>query len=144
MSKHAVFIFSHKKYARTVWVCDYVFVCDQNIKLYWLNVYSSKESALHLKKNTEKIKASGWTIAEIFKQSMGDRNRVGIGFSYRPARLHRLAESISWNRFLGSLKIKNTCSVVSDSLYSVHLVQTYLEYKTMVWTSLKQTKWRAP
>jgi hypothetical protein len=32
--------------------------------------------------------------AEIFKQSMGAWNRVGIGISYRPARLHRLAELI--------------------------------------------------
>jgi hypothetical protein len=30
--------------------------------------------------------------AEIFKLSMGVRNQVGIGLSYRPARLHRLAE----------------------------------------------------
>ncbi len=27
----------------------------------------------------------------IFKQSMGARNRAGIGFSYRPARLHSTA-----------------------------------------------------
>ena len=27
----------------------------------------------------------------IFEQSMGARNRIGIGLSYRPARLHRLA-----------------------------------------------------
>ncbi len=32
--------------------------------------------------------------AGIYKQSMGARNRVGIG--YRPARLHRLAEFIPW------------------------------------------------
>jgi hypothetical protein len=32
--------------------------------------------------------------AGIFKQSMGARNRLGIGLSYRPARLHRLAELI--------------------------------------------------
>jgi hypothetical protein len=32
--------------------------------------------------------------AGIFIQSMGARNRVGIGLSYRPARLHRLAELI--------------------------------------------------
>jgi hypothetical protein len=33
-------------------------------------------------------------------------NLVGIGLSYLPAtRLHRLAESIPWNRFLGSLKV---------------------------------------
>jgi hypothetical protein len=42
--------------------------------------------------------------AGIFKQSMGPRNRVGKGLSYRPARLHRLTEMIPWNRFLGFLK----------------------------------------
>ncbi len=30
------------------------------------------------------------------------RNRVGKGLQHRLARLHRLADSISWNRFLGS------------------------------------------
>jgi hypothetical protein len=43
--------------------------------------------------------------AGIFKQSMGARNRVGIGLSYQPGRLHVLAELIPWNRFLGSLKV---------------------------------------
>jgi hypothetical protein len=33
---------------------------------------------------------------------MGARKRVGIRLSYRPARLHRLAELVPWNRFLGS------------------------------------------
>jgi hypothetical protein len=41
--------------------------------------------------------------AGIFKQSMGARNRFGIGLSYRPDRLHRLAELIPWSRFLGSV-----------------------------------------
>ncbi len=36
---------------------------------------------------------------------MGAKNRGGIGLSYRPARLHRLAELIPF-RFLGSLKVK--------------------------------------
>ncbi len=49
--------------------------------------------------------------AGIFKQSMGARNRVGKGLSYRPARLHMLAELIPCNRFLGSLKFKNSGSV---------------------------------
>ncbi len=48
--------------------------------------------------------------AGILEQSIKDRNRVGIGLSYRLDRLHRLAESISWNRFLGSLKVKNNVS----------------------------------
>jgi hypothetical protein len=58
------------------------------------------------------------------EQSMGARNRVGIGLWYRPARLHRLAriynrlispgidsklhrvvESIPRKQFLGSLKV---------------------------------------
>jgi hypothetical protein len=43
--------------------------------------------------------------AGIFKQSMGARHRVEIGLSYRPARLHRLAEFIPWNRFLGSVNV---------------------------------------
>jgi hypothetical protein len=43
--------------------------------------------------------------AGIFKQSMRARNRGGIGLSYRPAMLHRLAEFIPWNRFLGSIHV---------------------------------------
>ncbi len=42
---------------------------------------------------------------------MGTGNRGGKGLSYRPARLHRLAEFIPWNRFLGSISFKNTGSV---------------------------------
>jgi hypothetical protein len=38
----------------------------------------------------------------ILVQSIKARNRVGIVLSYRPARLHRLAESIPWARFLDS------------------------------------------
>jgi hypothetical protein len=45
--------------------------------------------------------------AGIFKQSMGARNRVGIGLLYQPARLHRLAEVNPWNRFLGYLNVQN-------------------------------------
>jgi hypothetical protein len=44
--------------------------------------------------------------AGTLEQSMGARNRAGIGLSYRPAGLHRMAESISWNRFLGLLKVQ--------------------------------------
>ncbi len=38
---------------------------------------------------------------EFFKQSMGTRNSV----ERAPARLHRLAKPISWNRFLVSLNV---------------------------------------
>jgi hypothetical protein len=37
---------------------------------------------------------------------MGTRHRGGIGFSYRPARLHRLAEFNPWNQFRGPINIK--------------------------------------
>ncbi len=43
--------------------------------------------------------------AGIFKQSTGARNRVGIELSNRPARLHRLAEFVPWNRFLCSINV---------------------------------------
>jgi hypothetical protein len=41
--------------------------------------------------------------AGILEQSMGARNRVGIGLSYRSARLHRLAE-LTMKSILGLLK----------------------------------------
>jgi hypothetical protein len=37
------------------------------------------------------------------EESMEARHQRGIGLSYRPARLHRLAEFIPWNRSLGSI-----------------------------------------
>jgi hypothetical protein len=43
--------------------------------------------------------------AGIFKKSMGTRHRGGIGFSYRPARLYRLAEFIPWNQCRGPINI---------------------------------------
>jgi hypothetical protein len=50
-----------------------------------------------------------WIVKEscagILEQSMEARNKERIGLLYRPARLHRLAESTPWNRFLGSLKV---------------------------------------
>jgi hypothetical protein len=47
----------------------------------------------------------GRSCAGILEKSMGARNRVGKGLSYRPFRLHRLVKYIPWNRFLGSLKV---------------------------------------
>jgi hypothetical protein len=42
---------------------------------------------------------------------MGARQRGGIGFSYRPAKLYRLAEFIPWNQFWGPITFKSTGSV---------------------------------
>jgi hypothetical protein len=49
------------------------------------------------------------SCAGIFKQSMGARNKVGLWLSYRPARLHNLAEIGFLESILGhrkSLKIR--------------------------------------
>ncbi len=52
------------------------------------------------------------SYAGILEQSMGarSRNRVGIRLSYRRASLNRQAESIPWNRILGSLNVYNSGS----------------------------------
>jgi hypothetical protein len=44
-------------------------------------------------------------VLEFVNNLCGARNRVGMGLSYRPARLHRLAELIPLNQFLGSIKV---------------------------------------
>ncbi len=64
-------------------------------KLLWSQEIDSKES----------IPSAYVARARIFKKSMGARHRVGIGLLYRPARLHRLAEFIPWNRLLGSINV---------------------------------------
>ncbi len=58
------------------------------------------------------------TSAGIFKQSMGTGNRVGIGLSYRPARLHSLGELVPWNQFLGSLKVQKIGLLLNNLLGS--------------------------
>ncbi len=58
--------------------------------------------------------------AGIFKKSMVARNRGGIGLSYRPAKLHRLAEFTPWNQFLGPhkhLKIRAQASWQAEKLW---------------------------
>jgi hypothetical protein len=45
------------------------------------------------------------TVLEFLNNLWGARNLVGIGLWYWATRLHRLAELIPWNRFLGSLKV---------------------------------------
>jgi hypothetical protein len=62
--------------------------------LFLLPDYSSSSVPIN------RITARPTTCAGIFKQSIGARNRVGIGLSYRSARLHSLAESIPRNKFL--------------------------------------------
>jgi hypothetical protein len=59
--------------------------------------------------------------AGIFKHSMGARNRVGIGLLYLPARLHRLAEWIPLNRFLGSLKF-GLCSFCRQGIFLMQMI----------------------
>ncbi len=62
-----------------------------------------------------------------FTTSMGAKNRVGIGLLYRPASLHSLAESIPWNRFLGSLKVYKYClwdrNIQKSSLWTFFVIE---------------------
>jgi hypothetical protein len=71
---------------------------------------------------------------------MGARNRGGIRLSYRQARLHRLAEFIPWNRFLGSINVQkyglsrslylNTCAeILEQSIGARNLVGIGLSYR---------------
>jgi hypothetical protein len=57
--------------------------------------------------------------AGIFKKSKGARNRVGIGLSYRPAKLHRLAEFFLGIDYWAPKTFKNTGSVCGQA--KVHL-----------------------
>jgi hypothetical protein len=67
--------------------------------------------------------------AGIFKQSMGDRNRVGIGLSHRPASLHKLAEIIPWNQFLGSINVYKY-GLWSQSITYLCLTRCFVKAKT--------------
>ncbi len=70
---------------------------------------------------------NSYAQAGIFKQSMGARNRVGIGLSYRPARIHTTA----WrNWFFGidswtPLKFKNSGSEWGGGGYSRRTWNTF-------------------
>ncbi len=57
---------------------------------------------------------------------MGSRNRVEIGLSYRTTRLHRLAKSIPWNRFLETVFL-NFCGAQESipSAYVATLADRY-------------------
>jgi hypothetical protein len=71
------------------------------LRLAWLQHIHIRSSPSHL---------AIFFCAWILEQFMGDSYRIGIGLSYRAARLHLQAESIPWKRFLGSLNFKNTIS----------------------------------
>ncbi len=60
----------------------------------WRRAWTNLQTKLHILR------------AGTFKESMGARHWGGIGFSYQPARLHRLTEFIPWNRFLGSINVQ--------------------------------------
>ncbi len=75
--------------------------------------------------------------AGIFKQYMGARNQVGIGLSYRPARLvHRLAKSIPRNRFLGSINVNK----YGLCWRKVRMASRLYLYTSIIWGLIKRTK----
>jgi hypothetical protein len=81
--------------------------------MYGVMLANISEILPRIKNSNLKIKKDGgaplaWISksgAGIFKKSMGARHRGGIGFSYRPAKLHRLAEFIPWNQFRDPINI---------------------------------------
>ncbi len=78
--------------------------------------------------------------AGICKQSMGARNREGIGLSYRTARLYSQPELVPWNRFLGSLKVKKfgLCTLYSTVYLSLTLVIAFRfskNYSDLYWST---------
>ncbi len=67
-----------------------------------------------------------------FKQSVGARNRVGIGLSYLPPRLHSLAELVPWYRFLGlhnSFKISSRLARLPRLAESIPRLHKSLKYR---------------
>jgi hypothetical protein len=62
---------------------------------------------------------------------MEARNRFqGSGYlSYRPASLLRLAESIPWNKILGSIKVKKSGSELNIFMGVRNRVETELSYR---------------
>jgi hypothetical protein len=81
-------------------LCVLLCTCTGESKPNLLHIYMCNCTPVHSIYKKSSIQCS----AGIFITIYGGYNRVGIGLSYRPARLHRLAESIPLNRFLGSLK----------------------------------------
>jgi hypothetical protein len=82
--------------------------------------------------------------------TMGDRNRVGIGLSFRPARLHRQVESIpgilkSSNLFIYILQILTNWFLLGDGKVEVGPgvvdwdgAPLYLKYTYFLLNSLKK------
>jgi hypothetical protein len=58
---------------------------------------------------------------------------LGRGLTYRPARQHRLAESIPWNRFLGLLKVKKIPSLSSKQQHTpvINRINAHRECATL-------------
>jgi hypothetical protein len=69
-------------------------------------IYTHDGASAKFSTNSQEMDNSEGSRSELefLKKSMGARHRGGIGFSYRPARLHRLAEFIPWNQCRGPIK----------------------------------------
>ncbi len=96
-----IFIFHSR-----IWHClQLCITCSQNniIVTYTANRNIGNPISWLLLKLSFGVVHGGWdSSAGIVEQSMGARNWVGIGLPFRPTKLHRLADSIPWNRFMGS------------------------------------------
>jgi hypothetical protein len=77
------------------------------------------------------------TELEFLNNLWGARNRLGIGLSYRPARLRRLAEFIPLNRFLGYINVKKYRLGTDSFLY---IEQVAGLYRRKVMTSQRKNQ----
>jgi hypothetical protein len=66
--------------------------------------------------------------AGILEQSMRARNRVGVGLSYRPARLYRLAELIPGNDSCGLLKSLKVLRLPPQFNQQINASGTYADW----------------
>ncbi len=78
------FIYAYQDSHQLLTSFNFIFILSSS----FLHILGRKNQ--HTKTQTRKHQCG------IFKQSMGARNRVGTGLSYRSARRHRLAELIPW------------------------------------------------
>ncbi len=72
-----------------------------------IHIVWQASNRIEFQKNEAQADLTLWTDNPVlqFQTNLQARNQVGIGLSYRTARLHRLVESIPWNRFLDALKV---------------------------------------
>ncbi len=90
-----------------------------NMRLKVLNFLSRSELISTITLTTGNLQR---TMLEFLNNLWRLGTEQDLMLSYRPARLHRLAELIPWNRFLGSLKVPSSIVFSRSILRSVNIL----------------------